>query len=335
MNTRHILPTVAVASAALLLAGCAAPAPADTDAPVELQTVNVGTVPLSLFAPLFIADAKGYFAEEGINLNIQTVTSGADAIPLTANGQLDVLIAGFSAGMFNALGAGLEVKVVGSMALTDGNEDDPSSALLASSTLESEISGIADLEGRTIAIAGGLGGSGAYFVAEALGREGLTLNDVTVENLGNADMPAALASGGIDAGNASVPFNQIAVEDGSAFVLSVPPAGMSSTGVIYGAAFVESDLAQPFFDALARGAADVQDGAVYSDENLGIISEATGQDIESLRVTPLFIWLPDLAPLTEELQTMEETWMSVGAITYTDPLDPEDYIDTSFSDNTP
>ncbi|WP_448812050.1 ABC transporter substrate-binding protein [Agromyces bauzanensis] len=335
MRTRHTLP--ALAAAVLLLAGCATPAASGTadDASADLRTVNVGTVPLSLFAPLFIADAKGYFADEGINLNIQTVTSGQDAIPLAANGQLDVLIAGFSAGMFNALGAGLEVNVVGSMALTDGNEDDPSSALLVSSTLKSEVSGIEDLKGRKIAIAGGVGGSGAYFVAEALAREGLSLNDVTVENLGNADMPAALASGGVDAANASVPFNQTAVDDGSAFVVSVPPEGMCSTGVIYGDAFAKSELAQPFFDALARGAADVQDGAVYSDENLGILAEATGQDIETLRNTPLFIWLADLAPLTEELRTMEEVWMSVGAITYDKPLDPDSYIDSSFSNNIP
>lgn len=326
---------VAAALVALTAAGCtSAPSTDDGDAgSVELQTVKVGTVPLPLFAPLFIADAKGYFADEGIALDIQTVTSGQDAIPLTANGQLDVLIAGFSAGMLNAASAGLDVQVVGSMNIGDGSLDDPPAALVASTKVADPITDLADIKGRKVAIAGGLGGSGAYFTGEILSNEGLTLNDITIENIGNADMPAALASGAVDAALTSAPFNSNAVADGSAVTIAVPGEGTAGTGVIYGGDFVDSPLAQPFFDALVRGAADVQDGAVYDDDNLEIVAEATGQDVELLRETPLFVWLPDLAPQPEQIELMETIWGEAGALTFSDPLDLSTFVNSSFSDN--
>jgi NitT/TauT family transport system substrate-binding protein len=339
MKTQPLLGVLAAASVVVLLAGCSAGA-ADpsgssdsSGATTELQTVNVGTVPLPLFAPLFVADEKGYFADEGITLNLQTVTSGQDAIPLAANGQLDVLIAGFSAGMFNAVSAGLDVQVVGSMNIGDGVLDDPPAAIVASTRVDDPITDIAGLEGRKVAIAGGLGGSGAYFVGEILAREGLTITDITVENIGNADMPAALASGAVDAAMTSAPFNSNAVADGVATTVAVPGEGTSGTGVIYGGQFADSDLAQPFFDALARGAADLQDGAIYEDANLEIVAEATSQDVELLRSTPLFVWLPDLAPQPEALTFMEKVWRDAGALTYSEPLDQSTFVNETFSDS--
>src|SRR5699024_4471111 len=66
-------------------------------------TVRVGHVPSSLFAPLYVADAKGFFEEAGITVELTPLKSGQDGIPMLSNDQLDVMIAGFSAGMFNAL----------------------------------------------------------------------------------------------------------------------------------------------------------------------------------------------------------------------------------------
>ncbi|MGH3585456.1 MAG: ABC transporter substrate-binding protein, partial [Pseudonocardia sp.] len=72
------------------------------------KTVNVGVVQLPIFAPIFVADAKGYFADEGLTVNVQNVKSGQDAIPLAASGKLDAVLAGFSAGMFSAIQSGLD-----------------------------------------------------------------------------------------------------------------------------------------------------------------------------------------------------------------------------------
>ncbi|MDJ0351064.1 ABC transporter substrate-binding protein [Cryobacterium sp. PH29-G1] len=317
----------------LALSGCAA-----TDAPETsegLQTVNVGHVQLAIFSPLYVADAKGYFADEGIQIKLEAIKSGQDAIPLAASGKLDVVVAGFSAGMFSAVETGLDVKVVGSMGVSAGDEEEPPSALIASKKLvdDGTISTVADLKGRKVAVAGGAGGTGAFYVGMALEEAGLSITDVELVTLGNPDMPTAVANGSVDAAFASAPFWNMPVDDGTAVNLWSTPAGTSGTGVIYGGDFASSDLAQKFFTALAHGAQDLQGDDRYTDENLGIIAAATGQTAEQVAAVPLYRWLPDLAPLPAQLASMERMWMELGSIIYTDPIPEADYVDATFSQN--
>jgi NitT/TauT family transport system substrate-binding protein len=325
-------------TASLLLAACsggAADEGASAGGAGDLQTVDVGLVQLAIFAPLYVADAKGYFADEGIELNLETVKSGQDAIPLASSGQLDVVAAGFSAGMFSAIESGLDVKVVGSMGVSDGNtESSPTDLVVSSQLVDSgEIASVADLAGRKVGAAGGPGGTGAYLLALALEEAGLTINDVEIVNLGNPDMPTAIANGSIDAGLISAPFSTLALEDGTGASYGVPPEGTSGTGVIYGGDFVSSDLAQPFFNALARAAKDLQGEDRYSDENLKIIGAATGQTAEEVAAVPLYTWLPDLAPLPDQLAGMERVWIESGALEYAEALPQADYVDPTFSEN--
>jgi NitT/TauT family transport system substrate-binding protein len=301
------------------------------------RTVNVGYVQLPIFAPLFTAEANGYFADEGITVNLQKVKSGQDAIPLAASGKLDAVLAGFSAGMFSAIESGLDVKVVGSMGVADGGTEKPPSALVVSKKLvdNGTITSVADLKGHKVGALGGAGATSAFYVGMALQEAGLTINDVDFVQLSSPDIPTGLKTGGIDAAFVSAPFWNLAVDDGTAVKMWTTPAGTSGTGVLYGAQFVESPLAQKFFTALARGAQDLQGDARYSQENLTIIGDATGQTPEQVASVPLYTWLPDLAPLPEQLAAMERTWMEVGALNYSNPLPSESYVDASFADNVP
>jgi len=328
-------PLLVAAAAAVALTGCTSPTPGDTGptagiTPTEVHVVNVGIVNLGLFAPLYIADAKGYFAGEGIKLNLQTVASGVDAIPLASTGKLDVVVAGFSAGMFNAMGEGLDVKVVGSMAVAAGDPDNSSTHLVSAPAIKT----VADLKGKKIGAAGGAGGTGAYITALALQTAGLTLADVTIVNLANPDMPTALKNGGIDAALLGAPFSFNAMKDG-ANSLAVPPKGYSGTGVIYGGQFLNSPYAQLFFNALARGAKDLQNGAVTDDVNIQILATALGQDVAALKAIPFDTWLPNLAPLPDQLTQMQQVWIASGAITYKTPMATADFVDTTFSANVP
>lgn len=300
------------------------------------QTVNVGVVQLPIFSPLFVADAKGYFADEGITLNVQNVKSGQDAIPLAASGKLDAVLAGFSAGMFSAIESGLDVKVVGSMGVSDGDTENPASALVVAKPLvdSGEVTSVADLKGRKVGALGGAGATSAFYVGMALEEAGLTINDVEFVQLSSPDIPTALQTGGIDAAFVSAPFWKLAVDNGTAVKTWTTPEGTSGTGILYGAEFVESPLAQKFFNALARGAQDLQGEARYSQENLTIIGEATDQTPEQVKSVPLYAWLPDLAPLPEQLAAMERMWMQVGALEYDTPLPQDQYVDTRFAANT-
>jgi NitT/TauT family transport system substrate-binding protein len=327
-----------LAAAALVATACASPASessTDTDEPV---VVRVGIERIASIAPLFIADAKGYFADNGIEIEFQNVTSGQDAIPLAASGQLDVVVAGFSAGMFNAIANGLDVTVVGAVNVASGDlETSPSSLLVRKALVDSgEVTEVDDLAGRTIGAVGGVGSSGGFLVGQVLEGGGLTLDDVTIENIPIPDVPTALESGGIDAGWTSAPFNTLALREGVAVTIGVPTAGTTPVGVIFSGVFAESDHAQRFFDAFARGSQALADGAVYDSENIEIIAEAVDQDPQVLADLPLYTdYLADLAPQPGVLDQMQRIWIGAGAIEYDVPLDPSEYVDASFSAEVP
>lgn len=322
----------AVASAALfglVLSGCGAESENDT------QTINVGDVQLPIFAPLYVADAKGYFEDEGLDINRENVQSGQEAIPLASSGQLDVVAAGFSAGMFSAVETGLDISVVASMGVAPGEEEEePPSALIVNKELNENgtIESIQDLEGRKIGALGGAGATSAFYVAMALEEGDLSINDVEFVQLSSPDIPAAVENGSIDAAFVSAPFWNLAVDDGSAVNMWTTPEGTSGTGLIYGGEFAESEQAQPFFKALARGAQDLQGEDRYSDENLEAIGEATDQTAEEVASVPLYTWYPDLHPLPDQLSAMERIWMEVGAIEYDSPIPQENYVDGSFAE---
>lgn len=297
-------------------------------------TVRVGHLPSALFTPLYVADAKGYFEEEGITLELVPLKSGQDGIPMLSNDQLDVMVAGFSAGMFNALNQGLQFKIVGSMGISPGDPKNSPTALEVRQALidDGSVSTVADLKGRKIAVAGGPGATGGYLLAAMLEEGGLTLNDVEVVNLSTPDQEPALTNGSVDAATPSAPFSTAIEEAGVGSPIAVPAQGVTGTGVTYSETFIGSDLAQPFFTALTKGAQELSDDGQQSDEVYQILADTLGQDIEVLKASPMYSYLPDLAPQPDQLENMQQVWIEAGQITSSEPLDVSTIVDASFAE---
>ena len=78
----------------------------------ELTSVKVGIVPSITNAPMFIADKKGFMREEGLVSDYQTFDSAASMMAPLGAGQLDVVAGGPSAGLFNAVARGIDLRVV-------------------------------------------------------------------------------------------------------------------------------------------------------------------------------------------------------------------------------
>lgn len=287
-------------------------ASADPSAPTK---VTVAHVPSTLFAPLYVAEAKGYFTQEGIEIALQKVKTGQDAVPLAGTGKVDVVAAGFSAGLFNAVAKGLDVKVAASMGASTGADPSPTTLEAAKKRVDSgELSRLQDLRGRKVAVAGGTGAAGGYQLDATLRQAGLGLADVTVVNVPIPDMQGALASGAVDAAMAPAPFTTAMEKQGVAHPLAVPPQGTTASGAVFGGAFDRGPAAAGFLAALRRGAADLQGEGATREENLRILAEATGQDIAVLRTTPPYGWTPDLRPDKAQLAAMQHTYREAGLL---------------------
>lgn len=98
--------------AGLILTATPAPVGATEAAEVALKTIRVGYVPVTIYAPFYIAIEKGYFAEEGIQVELQPVEGGSDNVVQVAAGNFDVAGGGIGAGMLNAVARGIEFGIV-------------------------------------------------------------------------------------------------------------------------------------------------------------------------------------------------------------------------------
>ncbi|MGW1194813.1 ABC transporter substrate-binding protein [Streptomyces sp. NPDC002536] len=313
---RRMPSAVALLPALALLAACQSSggkaSGGDASGPTR---VTVAHVPSTLFAPLYLAQAKGYFKEQGLDVDLRKVQAGQDAVPLAGTGKVDAVVAGFSAGLFNGMDQGLKVKVVASMGASTGDRPSPTALEVARRVLDSgEVKNAADLKGRKVAVAGGAGAAGGYQLAATLRGAGLTLKDVTVVNVAIPDMRSALADGGVDAALAPAPFTTAMEEADVAEPVAVPPRGTSATGVVFGTAFAGKPAADKFLTALRKGAADLQGAGVTSEETLAVLAKATGQKIEVLRKTPPYQWDPRLAPDEAQLAAQKQAYRDAGLL---------------------
>ena len=85
--------TTTTAAAAATTTTVAAAETTTTAAAVDLPdvgTIQVGTIPILGSAPFFVAAAKGYFTEQGLDVELQSFPSAGPMVAPLGVGQLDV-----------------------------------------------------------------------------------------------------------------------------------------------------------------------------------------------------------------------------------------------------
>jgi NitT/TauT family transport system substrate-binding protein len=165
---------------------------------VQAQELTVGTIGASSDAPFFIADAKGYFAEQGLKVNFVRFDSAAKAIPSLGSGEVDVGSGATSAGLYNAVARGIGIKIVSDKARNAKGYG--FQAIMARSDLmdSGKIKSVKDLKGLKVAMSAN-GNSENAFMSYALVQVGLTYGDIDPVFLGFPNQIAAFANKAIDA----------------------------------------------------------------------------------------------------------------------------------------
>src|SRR4030042_2479836 len=155
----------------------------------SLDKVKVAYVAIMNFAPLYVAIGRDFMKEQDIEVDMQKVASGTEAMAFLAQGSLDAGGMGITAATFNAFNKGFDLRIVASAALQPQKEG-PTIIIVRKDLKDlGKVKSIADLKNMKIAIAGGPGTTGAYFVAKGLKEVGLTVKDIEIVNLANPDMP--------------------------------------------------------------------------------------------------------------------------------------------------
>lgn len=181
----------------------------------ELTTVRVGYLGIATDAPVWIADQKGFFREQGIALEYVKFTSSETMMPLLSTGQLDFGNGAPGASLYNAVIHGIDVRAV-----ADASTDPPGygwSRLLVRSDLvkSGRFKTIKDLKGMTIGGAARASSSSAQ-VARLVAKAGLTYADIKRAVLPYPQHVVALQNGALEASLTIEPFATLAVDNGAA-----------------------------------------------------------------------------------------------------------------------
>ena len=171
-------------------------------APKELKTVTLGYIPILIDAPFFVGIERGYFADEGIKIDLQRLAGGADMLVQTAAGNFNVGSGGIGAAAFNAAAQSIAQKrdVPFEIFAPLHYEKPPVTTPLVVSKARfdsGEITKVSDLKGKKVAI-NAKGASTEYWLYKALEQGGLKYTDVQLVTVAFNDVPAALQNKSID-----------------------------------------------------------------------------------------------------------------------------------------
>ena len=168
------------------------------------NTVTIGYLPSDHDAALFVADAQGKYAENGINTKLVQFNNGGDLMTAMASGDVDVGYVGITP-VLSSIEKGVPVKVI-SAAQTEG-----SGIVIAKN---SNINSVSDLAGKKIATPGEASIQ-HMLLTYYLEQNGMSINDLKVSAMKVPSMNDALKTNNIDGMITFEPYVSIAEKNGA------------------------------------------------------------------------------------------------------------------------
>ncbi len=200
------------AAAATPAAGTAAsPAVQPLNPPVAVKAGSTGLVGDAGF---FAALARGYFQEEGLEVELVPLRSSSESLPSLAIGELHFASSAVDGALLNAVQRDISFKIVGFNAIIPAT-DTTGGIVICQDLLDSgRYREPKDLKGMTLGLSAA-GGLGQVWTERVLAKGDLTLDDVQFTTLSFPDTPVGLANKAIDGAYLVEPFISVAETQGS------------------------------------------------------------------------------------------------------------------------
>jgi NitT/TauT family transport system substrate-binding protein len=300
--------------------------------------VKIGVFGILAEAGLYVAQERGYFKQEGLDVEFLPGMIGPDALPALATGRLDAVGGSFQPGIVNAVvKRGLPIKIVAALSSYSPGWD--SGFLLVRKELidQGKVKDWKDLKGLSMAVATGRPGLGDYITSKALAKGGLTLDDVKIIEMPFTNVVAALKTGGIDAAHSAEPQATIAGDGGIAVKWHaaseyLPPA-MTVAMLQFGPTLAQEKpaIGEKLVTALLRGARDYDKAFTTKEGKADIVAMLVKHTVVKNaalyeRMGPSYAE-PDGTLNIAELNAQAAFYAKYGA---SDPIDAEKIVDQRF-----
>ena len=246
-----------------LLAACLCSFAAAQSPKAPLTKVRVGILNSLGEAPTFLADERGYFREEGIEISFERFDNTADMSTPMITGDLDVASGAPTLGLLNGSLRGLPFMLVADKGRNSKGHGFNAIVVRKDLIDSGRVKTIADLKGLKVA-SPSRNSPMEFQLDTALRASGSKLEDVSIEQMGFPSMLQALSNKAVDAALLIEPF----VANASKRQIATRLLGFDETspnfqiaGIIYAPEFVKRkpEIANKWMVAYLRGVRDYLD----------------------------------------------------------------------------
>ena len=257
----------------------------------ENKKLSLAMLKLTSSAPIFIGIEKGFFKEEGIEIDVQWFEAAQPIAVATASNKVDIGATGITASLFNMVAAGQSLTIVADK----GREQKgySSSAVLVTTELwDKGIQRIEDLKGKKIGITQ-TGSTFHYMIGRLLEAKGLTLQDVELVPLTKLGaIMASLQSKQVDAVILNEPNISKVVSAGYGKVIAQVGDVMDyqTSGIFFSPNLMkDQDMALRFMKAYIKSSRYYYDAVLAKplgknyEEVIQIIAKYTGAPAEDIK----------------------------------------------------
>jgi len=233
------------------------------------EAIKIGSVKVAAFAPLFIAQEKGYFAAEGVPAQLVFFDAAQPVAVATVSGAVDFGVAAMTAGFYNLAGQGALKLIAAASREHPGFETQ--AFLVSNQAFSAGLKSLKDLPGHSFAVTGP-GGPPVYVVGGILaakyGFDYKTIRLVSLNTMPNIN--TAVVGGQVDFTLASllgamgnyVAQNQVHL---LGWVGDVAPWQFGAVFTATKTADGQRDLVERFLRAYRKGARDYHDAVTGPD----------------------------------------------------------------------
>lgn len=249
----------------------------DQKAGSELRKVRVAFSPHLSWGPLMIAQAEGFFREEGVEVEFLPVMRTEESLVALATGDIDVRGGPLLAGFLSAVAQGAKIRITAGQGYLD-----PKGCTYFGIVLRPGLDTAGKPRIKRMRVS--QDGMSRYMASRMLAKHGVSLNAIETNRLPESMVAMSLESGAIDAVATSEPVLSRMAKIGKLWLSGQDALPDFQWGVL---AFSERLLVRDrdtgirFLRGYNRGVARFQEGK--TERNVAIIAKATGENPEIIR----------------------------------------------------
>lgn len=331
----------------LLFSGCVPPGNTPENTALEANEntspepikLKIGILPFSSYLPLYIAQVEGYFAKQGLDVEIVDFTRQAEIIPALITKQIDITALAVDAAVLSAIHQEAGLKIVADKGVIDANAQCSYGGFLANTDLitSEDLNSPESIATKTFIFPPA--SQFEYMLDQALLPFGLNTSTVTTDYMITPNIFEAFQAGEIDVAHMPEPWLSRVIETGKAEIWrsyeDLNPSGQLSV-IIFGPSVTQenTEAGNRFIAAYLQAVQQYNQGK--TDRNVELMAEFTNSDLVSAASSCWLSFSSDGSVNLESILAYQEWAIAKGYVDNTltvDQLWDGSYLDSYYQNN--